>query len=421
MKTLAAAALGGLLPLLSLGQAAPAASPASSGCVDCHLAVDDARITPPATAFAEDVHAHAGLTCAGCHGGDPRAEDQDAAHDRRKGFRGKPSPREIPAFCGDCHADAVGMKRYDPSLRVDQLAEYRTSGHGRGLAKGDETVATCSSCHGSHGILPVKDPRSPVYPLTIAETCNRCHGDAALMSAHGLPSDVLAKYRQSVHFETLTKKGDLSAPTCNSCHGNHGAAPPQVASVANVCGSCHAIFADQFKASPHEAAFAELGLPGCVTCHENHAILHPTDEFLAEGPDGKCATCHEAGTKGADAAAAMYAELMRLRQDTAAARALLRTEAEAGMEVSRIQFDLAKADEALTKARVDVHYFAPAAVEKAAAEGLAVARASNEAAERVHSERDFRRTGLFASLGLILLAIAALAVKIRDLDRRGRP
>ena len=420
MRTFAAALLGGLVPLLGLGQTPPG-PPTSSGCVDCHIALDDSRITPPATAFAEDVHAHAGLTCAGCHGGDPRAEDQDVAHDRRRGFRGKPSPREIPAFCGNCHADAAVMKQYNPSLRVDQLPEYRTSGHGRALAKGDETVATCSSCHGAHGILPVEDPRSPVYPTHIGDTCNRCHGDAALMGAHGLPSDVLAKYRQSVHFETLTKKGDLSAPTCNSCHGNHGAAPPQVASVANVCGTCHNIFAEQFKSSPHEATFAEMGLPGCVTCHENHAIVHPPDEFLAAGPDSKCESCHEPGTKGAEAAASMYAALMRLREETATARRMLRTEAEAGMEVSKIQFELAKADEALTKARVDVHYFSPAAVDKAAAEGLAVARTSKEAAVRVHSEREFRRKGLFASLALILVAIVALAVKIRDLDRRGRP
>ena len=420
MRTLAAAALGGLLPLLALGQA-PANPPVSSGCIDCHLAVDDARITPPARQFAEDIHAHAGLTCAGCHGGDPRSEDQEAAHDPRKGFRGKPAPRDVPAFCGNCHADAAAMKRYDPSLRVDQLSEYRTSGHGRALAKGDEKVATCSSCHGAHGILSVKDPRSPVYPTRIAETCNHCHGDAALMAAHGLPSDVLEKYRQSVHFETLTKKGDLSAPTCNSCHGNHGAAPPQVSSVANVCGTCHAIFADQFKSSPHEAAFSELGLPACVTCHENHAIVHPTDEFLTAGPDGKCSTCHEPGSKGAAAADAMYASLKRLRTETADARARLRTEAEAGMEVSRIQFELARADEALTKARTDVHHFAPSAVDKAVAEGLAVARAAREAAGRVRSERAFRRTGLFASLGVILAAIVALAVKIRDLDRRGPP
>ncbi len=419
MRPFAAAALAGLLAAASAPGAPPDSAPAPpSTCLDCHLALGDEHLSPPATAFSDDVHARAGFTCAACHGGDPKAEDQDAAHDRRKGFRGKPAPRDVPALCATCHADAAAMKKYNPSLRVDQLAEYRTSRHGTALAKGDATVAECASCHGAHGVLPVKDARSPVYPTRIAETCNRCHGDAGLMAAHKIPSDVYAKYRESVHFETLTKKGDLSAPTCNSCHGNHGAAPPQVASVANVCGTCHAIFAEQFKASPHQAAFAEMGLPGCVTCHENHAIVHPTDEFLAEGAESKCSSCHEAGTKGAAAAATMYAALLRLRDETATAKAMLRVEAEAGMEVSRVQFDLSHADEALTKARVDVHYFTPDAVEKAVAGGLAVTRSAKEAAVRIHGEREFRRKGLFASLGLILVAIVALVVRIRDIDRR---
>ena len=100
--------------------------------------------------------------------------------------------------CGTCHSDAAAMKHFNPSLRVDQLSEYRTSGHGKKLFQGDETVATCVSCHGAHGVLPVKDSRSPVYPPRIAQTCNRCHGDATLMASHKLPADVYAKYAQSV-------------------------------------------------------------------------------------------------------------------------------------------------------------------------------------------------------------------------------
>jgi hypothetical protein len=399
------------------GSAVPSA-PASVGCVECHLALDDATITPPAKAFADDVHAHAGLTCAACHGGDARSEDQEVAHDPRKGFRGKPAPRDIPLVCGTCHADAAAMRRFNPSLRVDQLSEYRTSGHGKALARGDATVATCASCHGAHGILPVKDSRSLVYPTRIAQTCNGCHGDAGLMAAHKLPADAYAKYSGSVHHEALMKKGDLSAPTCNTCHGNHGAAPPEVGSVANVCGTCHTIFAEQFKVSPHGEAFAELGLPGCVTCHENHGIVHPTDAFLAEGDQSRCASCHEAGTVGAKAAAEMHAGLTVLRKETEAARAALRREAEAGMEVSKALFELARADEALTKARADIHLFQPYAVEKAVAGGLTVARKAQAESARLHREREFRRKGLFVSLALIVVAIAGLVLKIRDLDRR---
>lgn len=399
----------------------PSKAVASIGCVDCHLALDDARVSPPAKLFADDIHARSGFTCASCHGGDPRAEDQDVAHDPKKGFRGKPSPKDIPALCASCHSDASAMKHFNPSERVDQLAEYRTSGHGKALLRGDESVATCISCHGAHGILPVKDVRSPVYPTRVAETCNRCHGDATLMAAHKLPSDVYAKYSKSVHFEALMKKGDLSSPTCNSCHGNHGAAPPQVASVANVCGTCHTVFAEQFKASPHWEAFAELGLPGCVTCHENHAIVAPTDAYLSTGKEGKCVDCHEAGTEGARSAAAMREDIVTLEKQILDAKAALQREAEAGMLVARAQFDLSRADEALTKARADVHLFQPYAVQQTAAGGLTIARTARAQAALIRHERDFRRKGLVVALLLIGISIAALVAKIRDIDRRKSP
>lgn len=390
---------------------------AVNACVDCHLAVDDARITPPAKLFSggDDVHARAGFTCVFCHGGDAAQEDMDKAHDRGKGWIGKPKPREIPALCGKCHSDAALMKHFNPSLRVDQLTEYKSSGHGKKLALGDESVAECASCHGAHGILRVKDSRSPVSTTQVAKTCNRCHGDAKLMSEHKLPSDVYAKYATSVHFRARAK-GDLSAPTCNNCHGNHGAVPPEVGSVANVCGTCHSVFADQFKASPHWEPFKEMGLPGCVTCHENHAIAAPSEAFLEPGPQSRCASCHEPATPEGKAVTAMHDDLVSLSRETAQARRLLRRAAEAGMEVSKHQFDLVKADSALTKARADVHLFQPAAVRHTVTEGLVVARAARAAGIRVLHERDVRRIGLFVSLAFILLAIAGLILKIRQMD-----
>ncbi|MGH9399440.1 MAG: multiheme c-type cytochrome, partial [Thermoanaerobaculia bacterium] len=89
-----------------------------------------------------------------------------------------------------------------------------------------------------------------------------------------------------------------------------------------------------------------------------------------------------------------------------------------GMEVSRVAFDLGKADEALVQARTDVHLFRVSAVQKATADGLAVARTARTKGLKALEERDYRRRGLFVSLGLIVLAIGALVLKIRDIDRR---
>jgi hypothetical protein len=46
-------------------------------------------VTPPAKLFlGDDVHAKAGFTCVFCHGGDGTADDQELAHDKKKGFIG---------------------------------------------------------------------------------------------------------------------------------------------------------------------------------------------------------------------------------------------------------------------------------------------------------------------------------------------
>ena len=75
------------------------------------------------------------------------------------------------------------------------------------------------------------------------------------MKAYGIPTDQFAKYSTSVHHEALAVRGDLSAPTCTTCHGNHGAAPPGVDKVQNVCANCHAFQAQMYEKSSHIKAF----------------------------------------------------------------------------------------------------------------------------------------------------------------------
>jgi hypothetical protein len=52
------------------------------------------------------------------------------------------------------------------------------------------------------------------------------------------------------------------------------------------------------------------------------------------------------------------------------------------------------------------------------AEGLTIARRASAEAVRIRGEREFRRKGLFLSLGFIFLAIVGLVALIRDIDRR---
>lgn len=95
------------------------------------------------------------------------------------------------------------------------------------FTQGDTKVAISIDCYSVHGIRPASDARSTIHPLKIANTCSRCHADAAYMKPYKIPTDQFGGYSASVHQEAMTVRGDLSAPTCTSCHGNHGAAPPE--------------------------------------------------------------------------------------------------------------------------------------------------------------------------------------------------
>jgi hypothetical protein len=391
---------------------------AADACSACHLETGDDRLAAPVKSYAQDVHRAKGFGCVACHGGDAGASGMEAM-DPAKGYIGKPGHQQTIQVCGRCHADARFMKQYNPGLRVDQVAEYTTSVHGRRLRESnDAKVATCASCHPAHAIRPKSDPQSSVHPLRVAETCGRCHGDATYMAEYKIPTDQFQKYTQSVHWKTMSVKGDLAAPTCNSCHGNHGAAPPGVSWVGNVCGQCHTVMADLFAKSVHARAFKDMGSPGCATCHQNHDIQPASLMTVGLEDKAVCATCHSAEDKGGRAAIEIRAALDRLRDERAAAAAVLERAEHAGMEVSQARFDLNGATDALVKARTAIHAFSVPAVKTEVDAGLAIAGKAHARGVRALGEFAFRRKGLAASLIVILALIAGLIVKVRQLERR---
>jgi predicted CXXCH cytochrome family protein len=274
-------------------------SPSNRRCVECHLASDDDRLSRPVVDFETDVHAAIGFGCLDCHGPDPTGASQEVT--AASGFLSKPTRRGMIEMCGRCHSNAEFMRDYNPSMRVDQVARYATSTHGILLAeRNDPNVAVCESCHPAHQVKPSTDLESSVHPLNVAETCGTCHSDQQRMAEYDIALDQRDQYERSVHWTWMSEEADLSAPTCNDCHGNHGAAPPGVASVEIVCGECHAFMADYFGGAPHGQYFIDADLPGCATCHGNHAIEATSDDMLLELNDTVCNDCHESGEAGHD-------------------------------------------------------------------------------------------------------------------------
>ena len=394
-----------------------AVAPPKDSCLACHSSLERKQ-AEPAQLFPGDVHYQAGLSCADCHGGDPN-DDSMNAMSRAKGFRGAPKKAQIPELCARCHSDIAYMHRFNPKMRADQLSQYQTSVHGKRLKQGDTKVAACVDCHSVHNILAVSDSRAPVHPTHVANTCARCHANAAYMQDYKIPTDQAAQYQKSVHAEMLAQ-GDTSAPTCTTCHGNHGATPPGVSSVANVCGTCHVFFAQLFEKSPHRAAFAKLGLPGCVQCHSNHAIVAPTDAWVGTGPKAVCVNCHAEGDKGYTAAQGMAADLAKVNSSLERAEETLNTAERSGMEVSSAKVELGTANEALVKARVNVHTFDETEVRKLTDQGVEISQKTYQAGLAALRERDYRRKGLGVALIAIVLAISGLYLKIRQIESRDK-
>jgi len=408
-----------LIPLIALLLFVTASAQKKNSCIECHSRLEGA-LGDPVHLFKGDVHETKGVSCVDCHRGDASTDDMAASMDRRKGFIGKPKAADIPALCGRCHSNPDFMKTFNPKLRVDQEREYSTSVHGKLLKGGDQKVATCVSCHGNHGVRGINDPLSKVYSLNVAETCGSCHANADYMKGYNIPHNQYDKYKSSVHATAMYEKQDLSAPTCNDCHGNHGAAPPGLASVSNVCGQCHVRQAGLFQTNPHKTVFSLMQVGDCVQCHSNHGIIPPSDEMLGVGEKSACTQCHGQGDAGYAAAQKMRDGIEQMSGSISRAIEILDRAERAGMEVSKPRFELNDAKDALTQSRVLVHTFSTAEIEKVINAGLEVSNKSYNAGGAALAELGFRRKGLAGSLFFILCLAALIYLKVRDLERRSQ-
>ncbi len=405
-----------MLPQVSQAQEVPEQL-ADDQCVVCHFDIESL----PEDFNLEDIHLQRGLSCAGCHGGDPTSDDEDYAMSREAGFVGVPDLEEIPEFCGKCHGDINFMRQYQPRIRTDQLSQYLQSHHGQRLKEGAQNVAECASCHTAHAILPASDSRSSVYPLNVPAMCNSCHGDPQTMAGTGLRRNYYSDYAESVHGQALLVEHDLGAPACNDCHGNHGATPPGVHSVSHVCGTCHVNNMEYFVESKMAKAFDDWELHLCEECHGNHSIRHTSDDFLGTGATSVCVNCHEEGEPGYEVAAQMRSHLADLVAAYEATELRAEEVRRVGMDDTDIAFLLQESRQNLIHARTLVHTFDAERVGEVAKEGTEKAR---EALILAIAEIDgywSRRMGFGVGTFFITLLAVALFFKIKDMEKESDP
>ncbi len=222
--------------------------------------------------FAASVHGS--LSCVTCHA-DLEGKEMPHAED------------VAPAVCGTCHEEVA--------------AQQAASLHGKAARRGDPFAPRCPDCHGSHGILPTKHPRSPVAPMQIPYLCGKCHKEGSpVQQQRAIHADhILENYSESIHGEGLLRKGLVVSATCASCHTAHSMLPHTDPSssiarrnIAATCTQCHA----QIEMVHRKVIKGELWereanvLPACVDCHQPHKARKV---FYDQGmADKDCLRCH---------------------------------------------------------------------------------------------------------------------------------
>jgi hypothetical protein len=191
-----------------------------------------------------------------------------------------------------------------------------------------------------------------------------------------------------------------------------------VFAVTHVCGNCHATQAELFEGSTHASHFRDLETPPCTTCHNHHAILATSDEMLGTGERGACSTCHTPGDHCDEATKVMKAGLTRLSARTQDARDLLAEARRTGMDVELSTFDLAGADDALVRARVEIHALSEEQLQKVVDDGIEIADDVVKAAQSKLDEYQYRRWGLAVAAAMLLLFAGLLALRAHRLEKK---
>lgn len=171
-------------------------------CSDCHGAHAILNPKDPNSPVAKG---HVPATCGKCHEG-IKTLFEAGIHGQilAKGSDGGPA-------CQTCHT-AHAIQRTDvPSWQLSvinqcgtchasRIETFRDTFHGQVTNLGFRAVAGCADCHGPHQILPASDPRSPIAPNNLVQTCGKCHEHA---TANFVKYNPHANKNDREHYPTL--------------------------------------------------------------------------------------------------------------------------------------------------------------------------------------------------------------------------
>jgi cytochrome b subunit of formate dehydrogenase len=207
--------------------------------------------------------------------------------------------------CTDCHGELAEKHTEKGAPKVDcsqcheeEQKQWQESVHSATELTGSYS-ATCTSCHGTHGIISAKDFKTET-------ACVVCHRKPEILRLLGIrgPGPV-AGYENSIHNRFRKSKNASKAPNCFDCHGSHTIyrmsdyrSSYNTLNIPTTCGVCHKKEKEEYIQSIHWRA-AKRGhyeAPVCNDCHGEHRI-DLLDRKTAEKSQMNlssqvCASCH---------------------------------------------------------------------------------------------------------------------------------
>lgn len=171
--------------------------------------------------------------------------------------------------CGKCHGEVV--------------ENFKKSKHGKELEAKNVAAPTCTSCHGEHDIQSTL-LSDDFTKLNLTDKCLSCHKEGKIPHKNFKgEEELITGYQNSVHYLAL-KDGNFDAPTCYQCHGAHEmeiadnpSSKINKNNIAKTCGEsgCHTTQLNEFTGSIHEVGVSKgnMDAPACNNCHGNHGIV----------------------------------------------------------------------------------------------------------------------------------------------------
>jgi len=256
----------------------------------------------------------------------PATNPADEPEGPRPGLYLKPEALSISVHsklaCVDCHSQAKSLPHpavmrptnCNSSCHSNASSDYLQGVHAEAVARGDVKAPTCSTCHGSHEILPKKDRNSTIFPLNIVKICGDCHQQHVSADGRDGPEHI-QHYLDSVHGKALTKGGLNVAATCADCHSNHKILPaknPKATvnrdNIALTCGRCHTGVSEIYLTSVHgqQLAKGDTKAPVCNDCHTAHSISRTDTPAFMLDIVNECGQCHDKPIPGSPGNITLY-------------------------------------------------------------------------------------------------------------------